>query len=64
VDTPKYENLQALIEYYQDKGFPILAFPANDFGKQEPGDNKEITEFFKTKHSLEFPLYSRPQATR
>jgi glutathione peroxidase len=39
--------------------FTILAFPANDFGKQEPGDNKEIAEFCYTKYSLEFPLFSK-----
>ncbi len=58
-NTPQYEGLQALYEQYRDQGFTILAFPANDFGKQEPGDNKEIAEFCYTKYSLEFPLFSK-----
>lgn len=58
-NTPQYEGLQSLYEQYRDQGFTILAFPANDFGKQEPGDNKEIAEFCYTKYSLEFPLFSK-----
>ncbi len=58
-NTPQYEGLQILYEQYRDQGFTILAFPANDFGKQEPGDNKEIAEFCYTKYSLEFPLFSK-----
>ncbi len=58
-NTPQYEGLQKLYEQYRDQGFTILAFPANDFGKQEPGDNKEIAEFCYTKYSLEFPLFSK-----
>ncbi len=58
-NTPQYEGLQTLYETYRDQGFTILAFPANDFGKQEPGSNKEIAEFCYTKYSLEFPLFSK-----
>ena len=58
-NTPQYADLQTLYERYHDQGFTILAFPANDFGKQEPGDNKEIAEFCYTKYSLEFPLFSK-----
>lgn len=58
-NTPQYAGLQTLYERYRDQGFTILAFPANDFGKQEPGDNKEIAEFCFTKYSLEFPLFSK-----
>ncbi|MGB0910011.1 MAG: glutathione peroxidase [Nitrospirales bacterium] len=58
-NTPQYGGLQTLYERYRDQGFTILAFPANDFGKQEPGENKEIAEFCYTKYSLEFPLFSK-----
>ena len=58
-NTPQYEGLQTLYEQYRDQGFTILAFPANDFGRQEPGGNKEIAEFCYTKYSLEFPLFSK-----
>ena len=58
-NTPQYEGLQTLYEQYREQGFTILAFPANDFGQQEPGNNKEIAEFCYTKYSLEFPLFSK-----
>jgi len=32
---------------YGDKGLQILAFPCNQFGKQEPGSNAEIIEYTK-----------------
>ena len=62
-NTPQYAGLQTLYERYRDQGLTILAFPANDFGKQEPGDNKEIAEFCYTKYSLEFPLFSKVVVT-
>ncbi|MCA9470726.1 MAG: glutathione peroxidase [Nitrospira sp.] len=58
-NTPQYGGLQTLYERYRDQGFTILAFPANDFGKQEPGSNDEIAEFCYTKYALEFPLFSK-----
>src|SRR5262245_41637067 len=39
--TPQYEELQALETAYREKGFEVLAFPANEFGAQEPGTNAE-----------------------
>ena len=46
--TPQYKGLQAIYDKYKDKGFVILGFPANNFGGQEPGTEKEIKEL-KTK---------------
>jgi glutathione peroxidase len=37
--------LEKLYRRYRDKGFVVLGFPANDFGGQEPGSNKEIAQF-------------------
>ncbi|MDX1412167.1 MAG: glutathione peroxidase [Nitrospirales bacterium] len=58
-NTPQYGGLQTLYEQYRDQGFTVLAFPANDFGEQEPGTDKEIAEFCYTKYALEFPLFSK-----
>jgi len=58
-NTPQYEGLQTMYERYQSKGFEILAFPANNFGRQEPGTNEEIKTFCYTKYSLTFPLFSK-----
>ena len=57
--TPQYKDLEAIYEKYKDKGFEILAFPANEFGKQEPGSNEEIKEFCSTKYKVSFPLFSK-----
>jgi glutathione peroxidase len=58
-NTPQYAELQAMYEQYHDKGFEILAFPANNFGQQEPGSNEEIKSFCFTKYSLTFPLFDK-----
>ncbi len=58
-NTPQYDGLQTLYEQYQEKGFEILAFPANNFGKQEPGTDEEIKSFCYTKYALDFPLFSK-----
>lgn len=58
-NTPQYTDLEAMYEQYRDKGFEILAFPANNFGQQEPGTNAEIKGFCLTKYSVSFPLFSK-----
>ena len=58
-NTPQYGGLQTLYEQYKDKGFEILAFPANNFGEQEPGNNEEIKSFCYTKYALTFPLFGK-----
>jgi glutathione peroxidase len=58
-NTPQYADLQAMYDRYHDQGFEILAFPANNFGRQEPGSNEEIKSFCYTKYSLTFPLFSK-----
>ncbi len=58
-NTPQYSDLEAMYEKYQAKGLEILAFPANNFGQQEPGTNDEIKSFCYTKYSLTFPLFSK-----
>jgi glutathione peroxidase len=58
-NTPQYSELETMYETYQEKGFEILAFPANNFGQQEPGTNQEIKNFCFTKYSLTFPLFSK-----
>ena len=57
--TPQYSALEAIYEKYKDQGFVILGFPANNFGKQEPGTNQEIKTFCQTKYSVTFPMYAK-----
>ena len=58
-NTPQYTDLETMYEKYQGKGFEILAFPANNFGQQEPGTNAEIKGFCLTKYSVSFPLFGK-----
>jgi glutathione peroxidase len=58
-NTPQYADLQTMYERYHARGFEVLAFPANNFGKQEPGTNEEIKGFCLTKYSLTFPLFGK-----
>lgn len=58
-NTPQYTDLESMYEQYREKGFEILAFPANNFGQQEPGTNAEIKGFCLTKYSVSFPLFSK-----
>ena len=57
--TPQYEGLQKLYEKYKDQGFEVLAFPANEFGQQEPGTNPEIKVFCTSKYKVTFPIFSK-----
>ena len=58
-NTPQYTDLESVYEQYRNKGFEVLAFPANNFGQQEPGTNAEIKGFCLTKYSVSFPLFSK-----
>lgn len=57
--TPQYEGLQELYKKYKSKGFEIVAFPANNFGKQEPGSNAEIKTFCTEKYSVTFNMMAK-----
>ncbi|MBM3216771.1 glutathione peroxidase [Candidatus Poribacteria bacterium] len=57
--TPQYADLEAVYEKYREKGFKVLAFPANEFGAQEPGTNDEIKAFCTTNYDVKFPLFSK-----
>jgi glutathione peroxidase len=57
--TPQYKGLEADYEKYKGQGLEVLGFPANEFGKQEPGTNEEIKEFCNTKYKVSFPMFSK-----
>ncbi len=57
--TPQYTDLEALYQKYKDKGLRIAAFPANEFGAQEPGTDADIKNFCLTTFALSFDLYSK-----
>lgn len=41
------------------KGFEILAFPCNQFFKQENGSHEEIIKFVKTNYNSKFTLFEK-----
>ena len=57
--TPQYKGLEEVYKKYKDKGFVILAFPANNFGAQEPGTDAQIKEFCTLKYKVTFPLFAK-----
>ena len=54
--TPQYKALQALYTKYGGDKFTIIGFPANNFGKQEPGTEAEIKEFCTKNYGVSFPM--------
>eukprot|EP00808_Paulinella_micropora_P021310 g20591.t1 len=44
---------------YHNHGFTILAFPCNQFGKQEPGDAREVLDFARNRYGADFPIFAK-----
>lgn len=57
--TPQYKGLQELYDKYTEQGFVILGFPCNQFSNQEPGDEKQISEFCELNYGVSFPLFAK-----
>lgn len=53
-----YEQLEPLHQKYKDRGFTVLAFPANNFLSQEPGTSAEIKKFCE-KYNVTFDLFEK-----
>ena len=53
--TGQYAELQALQDRFPDK-LNVLAFPADDFGGQEPGNDDEIANFCSVNFGVQFPI--------
>ncbi len=57
--TPQYEGLEKLYQRYRERGLVVLGFPANDFGSQEPGTNKQIAQFCEANYGVSFPMFAK-----
>lgn len=57
--TPQFAGLEELYEKYRDQGLEVLGFPCNQFGKQDPGSNGEITEFCQLNYGVSFPMFGK-----
>lgn len=57
--TPQYKGLEALWRKYKDQNFAVLGFPCDQFGHQEPGDEKEIQNFCSLTYDVDFPMFAK-----
>jgi glutathione peroxidase len=57
--TPQYQGLETIYKKYKAQGFEVLAFPANEFGQQEPGTDAEIKSFCSSRYHVSFPLFAK-----
>ena len=57
--TPQYKQLEEVYTKYKGQGLQVLGFPANEFGKQEPGTNAEIAKFCTGNYNVDFPMFSK-----
>ena len=57
--TGQYQGLEALYARYQGRGLVVLGFPANDFGRQEPGNNRAIADFCENTFGVKFPMFAK-----
>src|SRR6201992_4230990 len=57
--TPQYKGLEALQQAYGSRGFSVLGFPCNQFGRQEPGDAAQIGAFCATNYAVSFPMFDK-----
>jgi glutathione peroxidase len=51
--------LEELYGKYGSEKFVIVGFPANNFGKQEPGTDQEIQEFCQQNYKVTFPMMAK-----
>ncbi|PWA96208.1 Glutathione peroxidase [Artemisia annua] len=54
-----YPKLNELYKKYNSKGLEILAFPCNQFLKQEPESSEKVEEFACTRFNTEFPIFNK-----
>ncbi|HVJ73615.1 MAG TPA: glutathione peroxidase [Casimicrobiaceae bacterium] len=57
--TPQYKGLEQLYGKLHGKGLEVLGFPCNQFGEQEPGDEKAIEQFCELNYGVTFPLFAK-----
>ena len=57
--TPQYKGLEALQKTFGSRGFSVLGFPCNQFGRQEPGDAAQIQQFCASNYAVSFPLFDK-----
>lgn len=61
--TGQYAELQRLYSDHENE-LEILAFPANDFKKQEKGTDEQIAAFCSSNFGISFPLMQKNKVVR
>lgn len=61
--TSQYADLEKLYKAYKDKGLVVIGVPSNDFGGQEPGSNKEISNFCQLNYGVTFPITQKEKVS-
>ena len=56
--TPQYKDLEEMYRKYEGE-MVIIGFPANNFGKQEPGTAAEIRQFCTENYGVTFPMMEK-----
>lgn len=54
-NTKQYAGLEKMYKDLQNS-LVVVGFPANNFGGQEPGSNKEIASFCEKNYGVTFPM--------
>eukprot|EP01147_Barroeca_monosierra_P005886 gene5886-9073_t len=54
-----YKELTEVYSKFAHRGLRILAFPCNQFGRQEPGTNAEINNFACSKYNAAYDIMSK-----
>lgn len=57
--TKQLLGLQRDYQLYRDRGYEVLAFPANQFKNQEPDPIEEIVKNYHEKYGVTFPVFDK-----
>jgi glutathione peroxidase len=57
--TPQYGGLEKLWRTYRAEGLVVLGFPCNQFGNQEPDDERNIGELCSNTFDVTFPMFAK-----
>jgi glutathione peroxidase len=58
------EERVLLCDRYREQGRVVLGFPSNDFGAQEPGSEKQISNFCRLTYAVDVPMFEKTHARR
>jgi len=57
--TPQYQELELLHKKYEHLGLVVMAFPCNQFAKQEPESADKIEAFCQLNYGVSFAIHNK-----